>query len=101
MIDGDPYPNEGIYYQPTPPEETVKANKKEKRKAEEAQPFIADVLAWFDKVVEDTDSIALAIQLSQQYDKPLQDTAIALDIARLYLTQKQGELQSLSLTLKQ
>jgi hypothetical protein len=96
----DPYPNDGSYYQPVAPEVTTEANKAEKRKAEEALPFIDDVLTWFEEVVAQTDSIALAIQLSGQYEKSIEDTTVALDIARLYLTQKKGELQSLATLIK-
>ena len=96
----DPYPRDGQYYQPVVPDDTKNANTEEKRKAEEAMPFIAGVLGWFDTTVEATDSIQLAMQLAEQYNCSVEDTAVALDICRRYLEAKKGELQSLAMTLE-
>lgn len=96
----DPYPNEGSHYQAGVPDETKNANTEELRKAEQALPFIDDVLAWFDKTVEDTDSVALALNLSLQFEKPVDSILIALDVTRQYLNEKKAELEALSQTIK-
>lgn len=97
----DIYPNEGSYYQPEAPAETLKGNKEELKKTEEAMPFIDGVLSWFDKTAADTDSIALAVRLADSYGKSVEETVIALDIARMYLEQKKGELKSLANTFRE
>lgn len=96
----DLYPNDGSYYQPEAPIETQTANAEEKKKAEEAIPFIDGVLKWFDATVKTTDSVAFAVAMSRQYDKPIEEVVVALDICRQYLEQKKGELESLARTLK-
>ena len=96
----DPYPRDGAPFYPTTPEVTVAANEEEKKLAAQSLPFIDGVLDWFDEVIASADSIAISRQYSKEYGRSYEDTAVAMDIARRYLEQKRGELQSLALTFK-
>jgi len=94
----DPAPNTGWY--PEVPQQDKEANEVEKQKAAQSLPFLDGVTEWFDEQIKMFDSIDYAIDKKTEYEQPIEETLIALNIAKNLFEAKKSEFESLKLTFK-
>ena len=95
----DPYPNDGTFFQPVIPEETVKANEEEKKLTAQVLPALNDALVWFDEEIAHCDSIEFAYRLKKDRQEPIENVLLALNITKEILSQKKEEYSNLKLNL--
>ena len=99
-MDDNLYPNDGTYFIPEVPEETKRSLTAEQKRAYDAQPFIADVISWFDEVIKATNEVSAVKQEAARRKTSIEVAVEAYDITRELLEQKRGELISLAKTLE-
>lgn len=87
----DPIPRGGQAYYPTKPEATKNADTLERRAAEEAMPFLDGVIAWFDEVIEQTDSNKLVRVTADTKQVSHEVASVAFDLVRELLEDKREE----------
>jgi hemoglobin-like flavoprotein len=100
MDTSDPIPNSGQAFYPTAPEETKNANTEERRKAEQALPFVDGVSQWFADAIEATNHIDAAVAEAKRRQVSIEVAVQAYDMVAEILAQKKGEFDSLKMTFE-
>lgn len=95
MPDGDPYPSNtpSTFYQPEVPVERLQAEAEERHEAAQIMPVVDDLIAWFDKLIADCDSIKVARTTAKEEKTGMDVTTLAYDIARKVFEVKRSELK--------
>lgn len=99
MSTGDPYPNDGSFFQPTVPEQTKLDNEEELKRIAQLVPAIDELLAFFDAAIEETDSIAKAVELATELDMSRSQVEDGFIIAKRKFAEKREELANLKLNI--
>lgn len=86
------YPRDGdTYFIPPVPEDVQDADKEDKKKVQEAKPFVKDTLDWFTKQADECNRMTL---IDTESKVPVESQIIAYQELAKLLELKKGEYQS-------
>jgi hypothetical protein len=97
-MDGDdlaPNDSEALgVYEPDVPEETQEDERAEQSKVSLAQPFIEEVLEWFDTNIKVADSVTQAKMTAAAHNVSLETAVIAHDVVAMLLKAERDALET-------